>query len=221
MSLTPYSYREQFLAALSDNTIVLPEALTRETKYLAKIAGADVTIPSAPRNRYETYLAKICGEDVAVPTPASRLEMYLYKAGGGDVEVPVPVSREETFWNDYLESGPKDLMDGVAVESGTIGDSGSESSSTNYKRTDYIPVTGITSVEVDMEIAKDVGTWYLRVHAYDDNKEWDSMKMKKTIANTTRSAQYTADITGASYIRLAYRKEAEIHVYDASDASDS
>ena len=105
MSLVPYNRHELFLAAMSDNSITLPDyPLTREERYLAKIAGEDVTIPDAPYNRYEVYLAKLCGEDVTVPTPVSRLEMFMYAACGENIEPPSPVSREEMFWADYVEA---------------------------------------------------------------------------------------------------------------------
>lgn len=60
--------------------------LTRIEKYLAKIAGEDITAPEA-RTRLEAYLAKIAEEDVEVPEPRTRLEYYMNKIaenGGGE-----------------------------------------------------------------------------------------------------------------------------------------
>lgn len=66
---------------------LLPIAIprTRKQKYLAKIAGADVTVPE-PRIREEYYLAAIAGEDVLIPEPKTTDEYCLCaiaEGGGG------------------------------------------------------------------------------------------------------------------------------------------
>lgn len=107
--IVPYNRRELYIAALSDNSLTIPDyPYSREEIYLAKINGASVTLPDAPVNRYETYLAKLAGENVQVPIPASRLESFLYNACGGDVQTPTPVSREEMLWAKYVESNAGD-----------------------------------------------------------------------------------------------------------------
>ena len=107
MSITPYNRRETYIAALSDNSVTIPDyPLTRWETYMAKINGEPVSIPASPCSREEIYLAKLAGEDVTVPSPVSRLEMFLYKACGNDITPPDPVTREEELWNDYINSAP-------------------------------------------------------------------------------------------------------------------
>ena len=76
------------------------DALTREEKYLAKIAGGNVVIPE-PVTRKEVYLAKIAGMDVPLPKPITRIEHYLANIAGMDVKKPVPITRIEHFLNEW------------------------------------------------------------------------------------------------------------------------
>lgn len=102
--MAEYTRREMYLSAIVNGSGPVPDPYTREDCYLAKIAGADVSIPSAPLTMYERYLAKLAGQDVSVPAPTEtspRLFWYLYKACGGDCTVPPPITREEILWAQY------------------------------------------------------------------------------------------------------------------------
>jgi hypothetical protein len=97
--IKPYNRRELYIAALSDNTVTLPDyPLTRWERYMCAVNGKSVQLPASPCNREELYLARMNGETVEVPYPASRLEYYYYAFCNYDCDLPEPVSREEMLW---------------------------------------------------------------------------------------------------------------------------
>lgn len=107
MSLpTPVTRVELFLSAII-NSVSPPYAITRVEAYLAKIAGADIEIPT-PVTRFEMYLAKIAGANVVVPTPKTRVEEYLAKIAGEDIETPDPVTRFEEYLAQWAEGAGYD-----------------------------------------------------------------------------------------------------------------
>lgn len=64
-----------------------------------------MAIEQEPVTRIEKFLAKIGGQDVSIPTPVTREEQYLAKLAGEDVSVPDPVTRKEQFLKEACENG--------------------------------------------------------------------------------------------------------------------
>ncbi len=97
--------------------------LTREEKYLSKIAGEETT-PPEPLTREEQYLAKIAGADTVVPEPETRREYYLNKiaesgeGGGGEGDFTIA---KVTFSapNDNVSVHAPFLYTGVGVKRST------------------------------------------------------------------------------------------------------
>ena len=114
--------REQYLDAIISGTGLIPDPVSREDYFLAKIAGADVQLPTPPYTRKETYLAYLAGADVIVPQPVAHLEFFLYAACGGVISLPVPVTREEKLWALYPGGGdeirPDPETGGIIVPKG-------------------------------------------------------------------------------------------------------
>lgn len=123
--MADYTRLEQYLDAISGGGGPVPDPVSREDCFLAKIAGADVQMPDPPYTRKETYLAYLAGADVIVPQPVAHLEFFLYAACGGVISLPVPVTREEKLWALYTGGGdeirPDPETGGIIVpKSGTI-----------------------------------------------------------------------------------------------------
>ena len=96
--------KEIFLAKMTGADVSIPDPLTREEFYLSKLCGEDVTVP-LPVTLDEIYLYALCGGDVTPPKAVTRLQMFMAKALGVDVPDIVPVTREEWYWDDYELSG--------------------------------------------------------------------------------------------------------------------
>ena len=120
--MADYTRLEQYLDAIISGTGLIPDPVSREDYFLAKIAGADVQLPEPPYTRKETYLAYLAGADVIVPQPVAHLEFFLYAACGGVISLPVPVTREERYWSLYNTAGdeirPDPETGGIIVPKG-------------------------------------------------------------------------------------------------------
>lgn len=99
----PVTREELYLAKLCGlRGFGLPEhPATRTEMYLAYLCNVSTELPERPVSRVEMYLAKLCGEDIALPDdPASRIELYLARNCGETVDLPEwPASRSEIYLN--------------------------------------------------------------------------------------------------------------------------
>ena len=85
----------------------LPSSPKNDTqRYLAKIAGQDVSLPERPRTSTQRYLAKIAGQNVTLPDfPRTEEERYLQyiatHGGGGTItlqsKTATPTEQEQTI----------------------------------------------------------------------------------------------------------------------------
>ena len=76
----------------------LPQPVTREELFLAKIIGMQGFDVPTPATRVELFLAKILGQNVELPMPVTSVEMYLAKWAGEIVTLPdEAVTRVEKY----------------------------------------------------------------------------------------------------------------------------
>lgn len=103
--INPITRTEVYLAKLCGAEVTIPEPVTRTDLYYAKLCGMDIDIPS-PVTRGEMYLAKLCGMEVDIPSPITRMEMYMAAACGLDIDIqtPEPITRIEQYWAIYLST---------------------------------------------------------------------------------------------------------------------
>lgn len=96
---------EKYLAKIAGEEITTPEPVLRKEQYLSAIANGEGTIPELPYTREEQYLAILAGENYAIPTPETRLERYMAKACGLDIDTPTPITNVEYYWAIIAEGG--------------------------------------------------------------------------------------------------------------------
>ena len=89
---------EKYLAKIAGEELTTPEPVLRKEQYLSAIANGEGAIPELPVTREERYLAILAGEDYAIPTPETRLERYMAKACGLDIDTPTPITNVEYYW---------------------------------------------------------------------------------------------------------------------------
>ena len=101
--MKPITHEELFLDAIVNGSTP-PTPVTRIEKYLGRLAGESVAIPSRAETRIEIFLSFLCGENAELPEPQTRIEQYLAKLSGLDIEIPAPITRAEMYLAEVIEN---------------------------------------------------------------------------------------------------------------------
>lgn len=193
------------------------ETPTRIEQYLAKAAGEDAELPSAPMTRIEQYLAKIAGEDVELPEETyTRIEQYLKHiaengGGGGGGETVLINNKNISANGEY--SALSDGADGykkvtVAVPVPTL-----ESKSIGANGT-YTPEAGKAWNEVVVDVTAGLPAYVTKIKEYTQAENWlsDTYGNAKNLADTYMDA---TDMTENRF-RIAYVSNNNATHYQAS-----